>query len=171
MKFGKQVDYKPEWNCLNLGSDLLHTVSYQPATAKGHRSEDLPPLTHRPGALSLDPTGGSGPRSEGLRFHSRSRRVPPSHPRCPTSSGNLALALHNASVGIQWRKLFGLCFCRRTIAFLQGGRTVAYPTMGRSTTRCTLALNPAFSVASYRIPSLWWPFAMADYNLHRILFS
>jgi len=43
MKFGKQVDYKPEWNCLNLGSDFLRTVSYQPATAKGHHSEDLPP--------------------------------------------------------------------------------------------------------------------------------
>ena len=54
------------------------------------------------------------------------------------------------------------CFCRHTVAFLQRGRTPAYLTMGRliPAIRCTLAINPAFSVAPIDSPrcvdpSLW----------------
>ena len=83
---------------------------------------------------SYPPTRDSAPGPHwGLCPQTRGFTLPlsscaPSHPWCPTSSSNLAPVLHNTSVGIQWRKLYGLCFCRRTIAFLQGGRTVAYPT-------------------------------------------
>ena len=115
-------------------------AAYQPAVAT------VRPLTHRPRALRLDPAGGSAPRPGGSR--SRSRRVSPSHPWFPTTSSNLAPALHNTSMSTQWRKSCGLCFCRRTIAFLQGARTLAYPTTGRfQIFPPTLALNPAFSVA------------------------
>jgi len=58
------------------------------------------------------------------------------------------------------------CFCRRTVAFLQRGRTAACPTMGRliPAIRCTLAINPEFSVAPCRLSSMCRPFDMADYN-------
>ena len=145
----------PTW--VNCNRQLTQCCPYQPTIAKCRHSEGLPPWPTDQGLCAWTPLRALPPDPEAC---ASARVMCPLHTLdAPPAVATLCrhcmtlLRTHNE------RKSYGFCFCKTYHCLLQGGRTAAYPAMGWliPAISCTLALNPAFSVASIESPHCVYP--------------